>query len=190
MPNSSITTWLNFALQQMAAESYLTDTGSLVTRLTRGNNRAGFDPPTGELPGKTRFTNVLADRFLAGYDIIDHHADDATGFSATLMRDRTTGEYTLSFRSTEYQNQSDGGDYERDGANAPFFTGADGEILTRGFAFGQLAAMEEYFNKLKQGQLTNGAVDPALQAFFAGSGHTINVTGYSLGAHLATVFTE
>jgi hypothetical protein len=49
--------------------------------------------------------------------------------------------------------------------------------------------MEAYFNNFKQGQLTNGAFDPALQAFFA-RGHTLNVTGYSLGAHLATVFTE
>ncbi|WP_447983402.1 calcium-binding protein [Nitrospira sp. Nam74] len=195
---TNITTWLKFALQQMAAESYLDginlqNEDQVRLRLSDGNNDTRLvhpDPATGELPGKTRFTNVLADRFLARYDIIDHHASDATGFSATLMRDRTTREYTLSFRSTEYRDQSDGGDYERDGANAPFFAGADGEILTKGFAFGQLAAMEDYFNNLKQGKLTNGAVDPGLQAFLATPGHRLNITGYSLGAHLATVFTE
>lgn len=172
MPNSLITTWLNFALQQMAAESYLDDPGSLTTRLTRGNNRAGFDAPTGELFGKTRFTNVLADRFLSTYDIIDHHANDATGFSATLMRDRTTGEYTLSFRSTEFKPAADGGDRERDGF------GADLEIATEGFAFAQLAAMEAYYADLK--------ADPTKLP----AGAVLNVTGYSLGGHLATVFTE
>jgi hypothetical protein len=195
MPQSEISVWLRFALQQMAAESYLdgidwSNAEQVKIQLRLGSNRLGFPES-----GATRFTGTptqgLQDQaFIDRYQIVDHHASDATGFSATLMRDRTSGEYTLSFRSTEYRNQSDGGDYERDGANTPFFTGADGEILTKGFAFGQLAAMEAYFNHLKQGQLTNGAFDPSLQAFFATSGHTINVTGYSLGAHLATVFTE
>lgn len=176
MPQSQISTWLDFALQQMAAESYLDDPGGLLSQLTRGNNRVGFDPPTGPLLGATRFTNVLADRFIAKYDIVSHHANDATGFSATLMRDTTTGEYTLSFRSTEYRNQSQGGDYERDGTNGLLLTGADGEIVTKGFAFGQLAAMEDYYQSTVKSLLPPGAV--------------LNVTGYSLGAHLATVFTE
>jgi hypothetical protein len=88
------------------------------------------------------------------------------------MRDTTTGEYTLSFRSTEYRNQAQGGDWERDG-----LLGADGEIFSDGFAFGQLAAMEDYYQSLKaSGKLPTGS--------------TLNVTGYSLGGHLATVFTE
>ena len=105
MPQSQISTWLDFALQQMAAESYLNDPGGLQSQLTRGNNRFGFDPPTGPLLGATRFTNVLADRFITKYDIVDHHANDATGFSATLLKDTTTNTYTLSFRSLEYQNR-------------------------------------------------------------------------------------
>ncbi len=181
MPQSNITSWLEFALQQMAAESYL-DTVNInirdevETALIRGNNRPGFDPATGPLLGKTQMTDVLADRFLDRYQILDHHANDATGFSATLLRDRTTGEYTLSFRSTEYRHQADGGDYERDGANGLFLTGADGEIFTKGFAFGQVAAMEHYYQTTVKSVLPAGAV--------------LNVTGYSLGAHLATVFTE
>ena len=114
--------------------------------------------------------------FISRYQIIDHHKNDATGFSATLLFDTQTNSYTLSFRSTEYRNQVDGGDYERDGANGLLFTGADGEILTKGFAFGQLAAMERYFQTTVKPLLPTGAV--------------LNVTGYSLGAHLATVFTE
>jgi Ca2+-binding RTX toxin-like protein len=172
MPQSQISTWLDFALQQMAAESYLNDPGGLQSQLTRGNNRFGFDPLTGPLHGATRFTNVLADRFIAKYDIVDHHANDATGFSATLMQERGTNNFTLSFRGTEYENQVDGGDWERDG-----LPGADGEIFFKGFAFGQLVSMEKYYQQLKaDGWLPQGA--------------TLNVTGYSLGGHLATVFTE
>ena len=176
MPQSQITTWIDFALQQMAAESYLDDPGVLATQLTRGNNRFGFDSPTGPLLGATRFTSSLADRFIAKYDIVNHHANDSTGFSATLMQERGTNNFTLSFRSSEYKDQVDGGDYERDGANGLFLTGADGEIVTKGFAFGQLAAMEDYYQSTVKNLLPPGAV--------------LNVTGYSLGAHLATVFTE
>lgn len=119
MPQSQITTWLDFALQQIAAESYLDDPGGLQSQLTRGNNRVGFDPSTGPLLGVTRFTNVLAERFIAKYDIVSHHADDATGFSATLIRERDqnlllTNNFTLSIRSTEFPNQAQGGDWERD----------------------------------------------------------------------------
>jgi|CXWL01.1.fsa_nt_gi hypothetical protein len=204
MPQSDIGTWLQFALQQMAAESYLDDS-DIITRLTLGNNNPLLnDPNDPTLDGATRFVNLAgvpnaaqitgsAQAFVTRYQIVDQHANDATGFSATLLKDLNdpTGQtYTLSFRSTEYKNQIDGGDYQRDGANGLLLTGADGEIVTKGFALGQLAAMENYFSDLKQGKLTNGAVDPALQAFFATAGHKISVTGYSLGAHLATVFTE
>jgi hypothetical protein len=147
-----IQTWLNFALQQMAAESYLDQvlTGrSFIEVLTNGNNNENV-VPVDQFTGNTRFVDLSgvpnanqvtgsAQAFDARYDVIDHHANDATGFSATLMRDTTTGEYTLSFRSTEYPNQSQGGDWERDG-----LPGADGEIFFNGFAFGQLMSMEKY----------------------------------------------
>ena len=177
---SSVTTWFSFALQQMAAEAYLdqislSDLTRVKQRLLEGNNDTRFVVPdaNGNLPGMTRFTNALADRFLSAHQIIDHHANDATGFSATLMRDRTTGEYTLSFRSTEAKHQDAGGDWERDG-----LPGADGEIAGTGFALAQLVSMEKYYRALK--------ADPAKLP----PGVTLNVTGYSLGGHLATVFTE
>ena len=190
MPND-ITTWLKFALQQMAAESYLDginrqDPAAVIAALVAGNNAPGSNP---NLPlGATRFVNLQtvanaaqitgsAQAFVGRYQIVDPHANDATGFSATLIQERGTNNFTLSFRSTEYKNRVDGGDYERDGANGLFLTGAVGEIVTKGFAFGQLAAMEAYYTKLKtDGTLPAGAV--------------LNVTGYSLGAHLATVFAE
>src|SRR6266850_2751384 len=182
MPQTEISTWLNFALQQMAAESYLhkVSSGELLLSevLDLGNNNLGRNQVgSPALAGATRMTSQLIQQFTQTYNIVDHHANDATGFSATLMRERDqngqlTNNFTLSFRSTEYPNQSQGGDYERDGANGLFLTGADGEILTKGFAFGQLAAMEQYYQTTVKSLLPTGAV--------------LNVTGYSLGAHLAT----
>ncbi|MEO8048304.1 MAG: hypothetical protein ABI684_13560 [Nitrospirota bacterium] len=124
MPQSEISTWLQFALQQMAAESYLdgidwNNAEQVKIQLRLGNNRSGF-PESGE----TRFTGTqtqgLQDQaFVDRYRIVDHHANDATGFSATLMQERGTNNFTLSFRGTEYPNQSQGGDWERDGLPEP-----------------------------------------------------------------------
>ena len=183
MPQTNTTTWLQFALQQMAAESYLdgfalSNTNEVIRRLEFGNNNAtslGLGNPDDSpvLSGNTRFTTIQAQQFTQGYQIINHHASDATGFSATLMKDLTTGQYTLSFRSVEYRNQVDGGDWERDG-----LPGAAGEIAGTGFALAQLVSMERYYRELKAdpNKLPPGAI--------------LNVTGYSLGGHLATVFTQ
>lgn len=183
MAQTETSSWLNFALQQMAAESYLdgivdlTDDALVRPRLLSGNNRPGSP-----LLNYTRFTEELADRFLASNELVHQHANDASGFSATLIHERDqngqlTSNFTLSFRSTEYRSQSQGGDYERDGANGLLGTGADGEIASKGFAFAQLLSMELYYRELKNsGALSQNAV--------------LNVTGYSLGGHLATVFTE
>ena len=181
-----IRTWLDFALQQMAAEAYLdqflSGPRSLVKVLTNGNNNEDVIP-VDQFTGATRFVDLAgvsnatqitgsAQAFASRYLIVDHHANDATGFSATLIREQSTNNFTLSFRGTEYENQVAGGDWERDG-----LPGADGEIFFKGFAFGQLVSMEKYYQQLKvDGWLPQGA--------------TLNVTGYSLGGHLATVFTE
>jgi Ca2+-binding RTX toxin-like protein len=162
--------------------------------LTNGNNNANV-VPIDQFTGATRFVNLVnlpnasqvtgsAQAFAARYQILDHHANDSTGFSATLMRDTTTGEYTLSFRSTEFKPTAQGGDKERDALRA------DADIGIHGFAFAQLMAMEEYFVRLKQGIRSDGTFDVGLQAFFGNPTHQLNVTGYSLGGHLATVFTE
>ena len=80
MPQSDITVWLDFAIQQMAAESYL-DNINIASRsdveaaLIRGNNRLGFSTDN-----RTRMTETLATRLFDKYQIIDHHANDATGF--------------------------------------------------------------------------------------------------------------
>ncbi|MEZ5446102.1 MAG: calcium-binding protein [Gammaproteobacteria bacterium] len=132
-------------------------------------------------------TEVMIDDFLATWEVIDHIPNDTSGFSATLLRNRHTGKYTLSFRSTESKRWEDGGDNERDGGD-----GADGEISFDGFAWAQLHNMEQYFQHLLRGELytsgyasssTGDLVGTALQ-----SGQ-ITVTGYSLGSHLAQLFT-
>lgn len=175
-----IQTWLNFALQQMAAESYLDQVLSgrpLLDVLTNGNNNEDVTP-VDQFTGKTRFTTIQAQQFTQRYQIVDHHANDASGFSATLMLDTDNNNYTLSFRSTEPRPTVEGGDAERDGLFASGLTpAADGEIGLSGFAFGQLMAMERYYLELT----TSGTLP---------TGATLNVTGYSLGGHLATVFTE
>ena len=184
----TVKTWLDFLLVQMAAETYLDRIGasySMEQALSDGNNdtRAVRSDAQDNLPGKTRFTDQQIKYFTDNWEIIDHRPDvdsrfenigigNGTGFSATLFKNKTTGEYTLSFRSTEYADEIRGGDWQRDGV-----PGADGEIAKKGFAFGQIVAMEDYYSWLKSKNIL-----PA--------GERLNVTGYSLGGHLATVFTE
>jgi hypothetical protein len=185
---ANIEQWYQFALQQMAAESYLdgidlSNSGALTSRLALGNNHFSITDPT-KLTGATRFTAQQALQFLDRYTIIDHYKNDESGFSATLLFDRTIQKFTLSFRSTEYKNASQGGDFERDG-----FYGADGEIGIKGFAFGQIASMEKYFSQLKQGILSQGETGgAALAQFLSDPNAKLNITGYSLGGHLANAF--
>jgi len=188
---------LDFALLQSAAECYfnspdlLSDTAYIQRQLSIGNNdpdKLGLSPNSALLPGATRFTTQQAQWFTANYKIITHYPNDNSGFSATLFQNIHTGEYTLSFRSTEYQLQDRGGDYERDGPD-----GADGDISDRGFGLAQLSSMEEFYRHLKEGEIFNAATrqwekNPAADAF-VGNTPTLNVTGYSLGAHLASSFT-
>jgi hypothetical protein len=161
MPPSESTVWLDFALRQIAAESYLDDINirnldQVKAALIRGNNRTDLN-----ILNYTRLTTILADRFVANYEIVHHHANDATGFSATLTQERGTNNFTLSFRSTEYRSQPVG-DAQRDSVQ-----GADGEIAGVGFAFAQLVGMERYYRELKaSGLLPQNAV--------------LSVTGYSL----------
>jgi Ca2+-binding RTX toxin-like protein len=206
---NTIALWLDAAIRQVAAESYLHGIGltsevGLTQRLTRGNT-----PLESTESQYVRLTQSQTASFLTQYEVIDHHANDASGFSATLLRrivaDPITGaqagEYTLAFRSTEYKNPSQGGDFDRDGFVVNGTSRADGEIAFNGFATAQISAMEAYYERLKVGitstdpgnssQLnTAGNVNAAVRDFFSSPANTFQVVGYSLGAHLATVFTE
>jgi hypothetical protein len=155
---SQIGIWLDFALQQIAAESYLDRFLSAELTLDQvlqlGNNRLSGDFATAPfLDGQTRMTNQQAEEFGQQYQIVKHHANDSTGFSATLMREIGTNNFTLSFRSTEFESLSNGGDFERDGT-----LGADGDVTLQGFAFAQLASMEDYYQTTVKSLLPTDAV--------------------------------
>ena len=112
----------------------------------------------------TRLSSTESAAFVERYQVKEHLPNDSSGFSATLLFDCDTSAYTLAFRSTEFTN-----DPARD------VRGADAGIFFAGFAFAQLDSMEKFYEE---------KVKPIV-----GSA-PLNVTGYSLGGHLATVFTE
>ena len=176
-----------FVLAQFAAESYLDGVvgGSpelLSRRLQLGSNNFAFVGDTNEvsrdvtLTGYTRLTDAQVTQFVERYEVVDHLPNTITGFSATLLWDRLDNRYVLSFRSTEYPNEDQGGDWRRDGLD-----GADGEISNFGFAYAQIADMEAYYRQIVKSLITDSATG-AVKDFI--------VTGYSLSGHLATVFAE
>lgn len=137
------------------------DVAQLTSELVLGNGRA------------SRFPRALAESF-EGFAIREHLSNTTTGFSGTLFEytgpidprlGLETGQLVMSFRSTEIID-----DLARD-AEA-----TDREISQHGFAFGQLADIELWY----QGLLERGVVHPT---------QSLIVTGYSLGGHLATAFT-
>ena len=207
--------YLDFALLQLGAESYLhnpaslDDQGAVVDTWKFGFNDISHPyirdvlkatPDTTRLPGSNRMVEAQATELFANYEIIDHHANDATGFAATLFGKRQIPgdpnspivSYTLSMRSTEARPWAVAGDAERDMDGA----GTRG-IYKEGFAFAQLAAMEDYWSHIKSGQSWNDRLkqwvaSAKLGAFrdsMRGGAKELYVTGYSLGAHLASVFT-
>lgn len=208
---SEIRTWLDNALLQSAAESYLHGidldlADEVQTQLRAGandfskNNEALLDPNKAV---KTRFTTEQAKWFTDTYTIVDHLANTDSGFSATLFQKKGKNEYTLSFRSTESRfgefdhardsNLPDqGGDWARDGS-----PGADGEIAFNGFSFGQLADMEDYIKHLAAGETStdggeswqDGGVRLDGYETWVSGGGKITATGYSLGAHMSTAAT-
>jgi len=164
-------------------------------RLSNGNNRPDFVVDR-EPAGKTRLVDAQGFEFLTKFKILHQWSDNPlrsgnltpgepgylelngeqllanTGLSATLIQNRETGAYTLAIRSTEYVTPESGGDKYRD------LYGTDRQgIALQGLAFAQIDALERYYEWL----LVN------VKGLSEGP---LYVTGYSLGGHLATVFTE
>ena len=121
----------------------------------------------------SRFTSTQPAEFIKDWEIVLHIANTATGFSGTLFEAKENipsanikkGDLVLSFRSTEFVE-----DQLRDSVATN-----DLEIKDKGFAFGQISDMENWFSSLLQ----SGLIYEDKQ---------ITVTGYSLGGHLATAF--
>ena len=195
--------WYGFFLQQVAAESYFEDltllsSAQIERRLRVGSNRAEVGIP---ILSATRLADRQAAEFLQRYQIIHQWSDDPrrtaplgpgdpgylelngqqilanTGLSATLIKTIEQGTpysntYTLAIRSTENRSLALGGDQSRDRDHADI-----GEVVKYGLAFAQLDALDRYYGWLKATGLLPADA-------------TLNVSGYSLGGHLATVFTE
>ena len=118
----TIRNWYEMTLAQMVSDSYLDNinigvrTKGLEDRLRDGANH--YDPAkrarylASNNLSATRMTKTMIDDFFKTWEIIDHKANTSSGFSATLMKHKKTGEFTLSFRSTESKQSIDGGDVE------------------------------------------------------------------------------
>ncbi|MDK2125821.1 calcium-binding protein, partial [Parachitinimonas caeni] len=111
----------------------------------------------------SKFTTGEAAKFAAQWVVVEHKSNTTTGFSGTLFKNKDTGDLVLSFRSTEFID-----DAARDNQSTNAL-----EIARLGWAFGQISDMESWYRHLhSEGKITK----------------PLTVTGYSLGAHLATAF--
>lgn len=162
----SVSDYLKYANLQLAAEALLKDDqgvehysdADLIGALEAGNKHT------------SRFAQAQATQFANDWVVLDQASDDdggkpTTGFSGTLFRNKATGELVISLRSTEFVD-----DAARDNEATNSL-----EIQKKGFAFGQIDDMENWFKSLQNKGLIPGD-------------QQITVTGYSLGGHLAAAF--
>ncbi|WP_310739930.1 calcium-binding protein [Inhella proteolytica] len=120
----------------------------------------------------SRMTDQQAQEFANDWKVVSHQPNTATGFSATLFeyigsdpsKRLTSSKYVVSFRSTEFIE-----DAARDNLATNQL-----EISKGGWAYGQIADMQAWW----------ASVQPQIGA------SKVDVTGYSLGGHLATAFYE
>ncbi|KAB2919889.1 MAG: hypothetical protein F9K30_16815 [Dechloromonas sp.] len=153
--------YLKYANLQMSAEAFLVDDlGNPLTgdRYLEALKNGNFHA--------SKFTATQAAEFAAQWEVLDQCPNTPTGFSGTLFRNKANpNELVLSMRSTEFID-----DAIRDSASTNTL-----EIHDTGWAWGQISDMEAWYAQLK----TAGLIP---------SGAQLNVTGYSLGGHLATAF--
>ncbi|NKI93740.1 calcium-binding protein [Rhizobacter sp. SG703] len=174
--NINVATQLEYAMLQLAAEamfgvSHTDSPGQKITAaMTREMLLKGNDH-------SSRFTEAQVDAFLQDWKLVEHQSNTATGFSGTLFQyqgfDKPElglheGQLVMSFRSTEFIEDS-----ARDNEATNTL-----EVKATGFALGQIADMEQWYGELKQ----------RYPIEFSDS-QGIDITGYSLGGHLATAFT-
>jgi hypothetical protein len=167
MTANDATTYLKYANLQLAAEAIDLKNGltskNLSDVLKKGNDRT------------SKFTNTSADDFASKWQVVatQDNTNTNTGFSGTLFvciaddpaLGYKAGEQVISFRSTEFAD-----DAVRDNKATNML-----EIQATGWAFGQIDDMKKWVD----GLYASGKISPA---------NSLDVTGYSLGGHLATAF--
>lgn len=129
MSTNELSTWLKYANLQMASEALLLSSGmsetALKAALIDGNKHA------------SKFTETQATAFADEYTVVNHIPNTGSGFSGTLFKDKA-GNYTISFRSTEFVE-----DVITDSV------GTNEGISDYGWAFGQIADMEDWWKNLQ-----------------------------------------
>lgn len=161
MSNLLIPDYLKYVDAQVAAESFLNDSNGnvfenredLISALQRGNGHS------------SKFTEIQARAFVDQWEVLEQQSNTNTGFSGTLLKNSESNEYILSFRSTEFIDDS-----IRDSMATNTL-----EIFDTGFAWGQIRDMENWYRELSA---PGGVLHQ----------QNFSVTGYSLGGHLATAF--
>ena len=121
----------------------------------------------------SKLTEPQIKEFMENWKVVAYLPNTTTGFSGTLFQAKrdipgTTikaGEKVMSLRSTEF---IDDAVRDNEATNTK-------EIADRGWAFGQIDDLEQWFQGLRNEKLI-------------GDGEQIRITGYSLGGHLATAF--
>lgn len=168
---TEISKYLKYANLQMATEALIV--GKNEAPGTRNGGPLSVDVLTVGNERSSKFTTVQTEEFTKDWSVVEHISNTTTGFSGTLfraLRDAPergikAGELVISFRSTEFAD-----DATRDNQATNTL-----EIKEKGWAFGQIADMQEWYANLK----ASGKIDPS---------QALSVTGYSLGGHLATAF--
>jgi hypothetical protein len=125
---NEVLAYLKYADLQMAAEALLdrfpvSTTQGLKNALAFGNDRT------------SKFTATQAEAFSREWSVVEHKSNTTTGFSGTLFRNNATKELVMSFRSTEFAD-----DAARDNLATNTL-----EIKGKGWAFGQIADMEDWY---------------------------------------------
>ena len=132
MTTLTVSDYLKYANLQMAAEAFLVNNdGSLKTNLIQalkdGNKHASV------------FTATQATDFTSQWEVVNQIPNTPSGFSGTLFRNRANpNELVISFRSTEFID-----DAIRDSMATNTL-----EIFDTGFAWGQLADMEDWYQSI------------------------------------------
>lgn len=165
MTTPTIAELLKYADLQMAAEAFIRDPETLALATSGPELRERVIAGNGRA---SKFTLTQATRFVdqvTGWTVLDQVPNTPTGFSGTLFKNITSGELVVSVRSTEFID-----DAARDNEATNKL-----ELASRGFALGQIDDMERWYADLTK---PGGSLE----------GKRFSITGYSLGAHVATVF--